>query len=72
MEDMQWLEGQTITIPVEVFIKMSIKIAEIEQRNSDLCREKYALKDELEEAHKSVADYKKQLMEVLGVDRECC
>lgn len=72
MEDMQWLEGQTITIPVEVFIKMSIKIAEIEQRNNDLCREKYALKDELEETHKSVADYKKQLMEVLGVDRECC
>lgn len=69
-EEMKWLEGQTMTIPVEEFINMRIKMAELEQRNKDLAVEKYDLGDKLEEAHKSVSEYKKQLMDVLGVNKE--
>jgi hypothetical protein len=69
-KEMSWLKDQTISIPVERFICMITEMADLEKRNSELCRDKYALKDELEQAHNSVADYKKQLMDLLGVNKE--
>lgn len=72
MDDNNWLEDQMMTIPVEEFIKMRIKLAEYEK---DLTRERlknYDLENELKEAHKTVADYKAQMMEVLGVEDKPC
>jgi len=70
MEETKWLEGQTMTIPIEKFIEMKIEMAELERENREVRSEKYELKEQLEEAHKSVSDYKKQLMDVLGVNKE--
>lgn len=72
MDDNNWLEDQMMTIPVEEFIKMRINLAEYEK---DLARERlknYDLGNELKEAHKTVADYKAQMMEVLGVEDNPC
>lgn len=72
MEDMnlKWLEGQTMTIPVEEFIKMRIEMAELEQNYSDARSAKWKLESEIEELTKNLTEARKQIREIIGVDKE--
>ena len=61
--NMEWLEGQTITIPVEVFIKMRIEMAEQKQKEDKLYHRAW-------DAEASLREAKAQIKELLGIEEE--
>lgn len=56
----EWLEKQTMTIPIEVFINMRLKLAELEQKYNDALSRAWTAEGNLIKA-------KEQIKELLGV-----
>ena len=71
---MEWLEGQTITVPVEEFINMRIELEDAKRKYSDLCSRKWKLESEIDDLKKELAiekdiikEYKAELEKHLGI-----
>lgn len=62
-KNMEWLEGQTITIPVEEYIKMRLELASLDDKYTRALNDKWNLDSAL-------SDAKKQIKELLGIDEE--
>ena len=67
-ERKSWLDGQTLTVPVEEFINMRIELSKLEEEKHQAWRRKFELDDELEKTQAALEDAKKQIRELLGVD----
>jgi hypothetical protein len=62
-----WLDGQTMTIPIEEFIKLRIEMAQLEKKNDDLYSRIWSAESRLEETQKNLDDAKAQIAELLGI-----
>ena len=62
-----WLDGQTMTIPIEEFIKLKIEMAQLEKKNDDLYSRVWNAESRLEETQKNLDDAKAQIAELLGI-----
>lgn len=62
-----WLDGQTMTIPIEEFIKLRIEMAQLEKKNNDLYSRIWSAESRLEETQKNLDDAKAQIAELLGI-----
>lgn len=62
-----WLDGQTMTIPIEEFIKLRIEMAQLEKKNDDLYSRVWNAESRLEETQKNLDDAKAQIAELLGI-----
>lgn len=62
-----WLDGQTMTIPIEEFIKLKIEMAQLEKKNDDLYSRIWDTESKLEETQKNLDDAKAQIAELLGI-----
>jgi hypothetical protein len=62
-----WLDGQTMTIPIEEFIKLKIEMAQLEKKNDDLYSRIWSAESRLEETQKNLDDAKAQIAELLGI-----
>lgn len=62
-----WLDGQTMTIPIEEFIKLRIEMAQFEKKNDDLYSRVWNAESRLEETQKNLDDAKAQIAELLGI-----
>lgn len=62
-----WLDGQTMTIPIEEFIKLRIEMAQLEKKNDDLYSRVWSAESRLEETQKNLDDAKAQIAELLGI-----
>jgi septal ring factor EnvC (AmiA/AmiB activator) len=62
-----WLDGQTMTIPIEEFIKLRIEMARLEKKNDDLYSRIWSTESRLEETQKNLDDAKAQIAELLGI-----
>ena len=62
-----WLDGQTMTIPIEEFIKLRIEMAQLEKKNDDLYSRVWNAENRLEETQKNLDDAKAQIAELLGI-----
>ena len=62
-----WLDGQTMTIPIEEFIKLKIEMAQLEKKNDDLYSRIWDSESKLEETQKNLEDAKAQIAELLGI-----
>lgn len=67
---MEWLDGQTLTIPVEEFIQMRLEMAEMKNKYSQVCSVKWRLESELNEVRAALTDAKSQIKEMLGIQDE--
>jgi len=74
---MDWLAGQTMTIPIDKFIEMKTEMYALQMRNSELCATKWeyeteckALREENKELRVNLDDAKSQIRALLGVDEE--
>ena len=65
-----WLDGQTMTIPIEKFIKLKIEMAQLEKKNDDLYSRIWSAESRLEETQKNLDDAKAQIAELLGIKEE--
>ena len=65
--EFDWLDGQTITIPVEKFIEMRLEKAKAEQDRIESIHEKWEIRDKYEELQKAYDKLKEAYQEVLGV-----
>ena len=71
---MEWLEGQTLTIPVEVYINMRLDLEEVKSKYSAVCSCKWRLESEIDDLKKELAiekdiikEYKAELEKHLGI-----
>lgn len=62
-----WLDGQTMTIPIEEFIKLRLEMAQLEKKNDDLYSRIWSAESRLEETQKNLDDAKAQISELLGI-----
>lgn len=62
-----WLDGQTMTIPIEEFIKLRIEMAQLEKKNDDLYSRVWSAESRIEETQKNLDDAKAQIAELLGI-----
>lgn len=62
-----WLDGQTMTIPIEEFIKLRLEMAQLEKKNDDLYSRIWSAESRLEETQKNLDDAKAQIAELLGI-----
>lgn len=69
MSETNWLDGQTVTIPIEEFIKMKIEKTQLDQYSTEIHIEKMRLTHELDDTKTALAEAKKQLRELLGIER---
>ena len=69
MSETNWLDGQTVNIPIEEFIKMKIEKEQLDRYNTEIHIEKMRLTHELDDTKTALADAKKQLRELLGIER---
>lgn len=67
---MEWLDGQTLTIPVEEFIQMRLDMAEMKNKYSNVCSVKWRLESELNEVRAALTEAKSQIKEMLGIQDE--
>ena len=67
-ERKSWLDGQTLTIPVEEYIRMRIDLSRLEDEKHQAWHKKFEAEDELKKMQEALADAKKQIRELLGVD----
>lgn len=65
-----WLDGQTMTIPIEEFIKLRLEMAQLEKKNDDLYSRIWSAESRLEETQKNLNDAKAQIAELLGVKEQ--
>ena len=63
-----WLDEQTITIPVRKFRKMERKMMDMQNTIHDNQLTKYSLRKQIEEKDDIIAEYKKQIQHLLGMD----
>lgn len=77
MEENQknWLENQTITIPVEEYIKIRIEMATQEQKEDKLWHKAWDAEEKLKETQKALEDakevikqYKADIERLLGIN----
>lgn len=73
-KSMEWLEGQTLTIPVEVYINMRIDLEDVKSKYSAVCSHKWRLESEIDDLKKELAiekdivkEYKAELEKHLGI-----
>lgn len=73
-KSMEWLEGQTLTIPVEVYINMRIELAELKEKCSDSLSKRWAMESQLDDMKKElqmerdvVKQYKVELEKRIGI-----
>lgn len=66
----EWLDGQTIEIPVEKYVELRIKIMDTESRYADTLSRLWKLETAKAEVEKNLADAKKQIRELLGMEGE--
>lgn len=69
MSETNWLDGQTVNIPIEEFIKMKIEKEQLDRYNTEIHIEKMRLTHELDDTKTALAEAKKQLRELLGIER---
>lgn len=69
MSETNWLDGQTVTIPIEEFIKMKMEKEQLDRYNTEIHIEKMRLTHELDDTKTALAEAKKQLRELLGIER---
>lgn len=55
-----WLEKQTMAIPIEIYIKLRLELAEMERKYNDTLSRAWA-------AESNLADAKEQIRELLGM-----
>lgn len=65
---MEWLEGQTMTIPVEEFINLRLELAKLNEKNDNLYHRIWSTEAELKETQDALAEAKKQIKELLGIN----
>ena len=65
--EFDWLDGQTITIPVEKFIEMRLEKAKAEQDRIESIHEKWEIRDKYEELQKAYDKLKEDYQKVLGI-----
>lgn len=65
---MSWLEGQTMTIPVEEFINLRLELAKLNEKNDNLYHRIWSAEAELKETQDALAEAKKQIKELLGIN----
>lgn len=65
-----WLDGQTMTIPIEEFIKLRLEMAQLEKKNDDLHSRVWNAESRLEETQKNLDDAKAQIEELLGIKEQ--
>ncbi len=70
-----WLEDQTITIPVEEYIKIRIEMATQKQKEDKLWQRAWDAEEKLKETQKALEDakevikqYKADIERLLGID----
>ena len=75
--NMEWLDDQTMNIPIKVFIDMRLEIANLEKRNSDVIEKRWEVDKEVEkltaenkELRLNLTEAKGQIRALLGVDEE--
>ena len=73
-KNMEWLEGQTLTIPVEVYINMRIDLEDVKSKYSAICSCKWRLESEIDDLKKELAiekdiikEYKAELEKHFGI-----
>lgn len=65
---MDWLDGQTMTIPIEEFIKIKIEMAEQIQKEDNLYHRIWETEGKLKDTQEALEDAKRQIRELLGVE----
>lgn len=71
---MDWLAGQTMTIPIEKYIEMRTEMYALQMRNSELCATKWefeteckALREENKELRMNLDNAKAHIAELIGI-----
>ena len=67
-ERMDWLDGQTLTIPIEKFIKMRLEHEETKRNFSESNHKRWKLEDELKETKEALEEAKKQIRKLIGIE----
>ena len=64
---MDWLEGQTITIPVSEFIEMRLEMAEQKRKEDELYHRVWDAEEKLRDSQKIIQQYKADMERLLGI-----
>ena len=67
---MEWLDNQTMTIPIDEFIKMRLQIAEQNNKEDRLYHRLWETETERDELKKAYEDAKQQIKDLLGINEE--
>lgn len=67
---MDWLRGQKMEIPIEDYISMRLELAKERQENIKIGAENWDIKEELKKTQAILAETKKELRKVLGIEKE--
>ena len=67
---MEWLDNQTMTIPIDEFIKMRLQIAEQNNKEDRLYYRLWETEIERDELKKAYEDAKQQIKDLLGINEE--
>lgn len=65
---MEWLEGQTITIPVARFMEIRLEMADQKRKEDELYHRVWDAEEKLRDSQKIIQQYKADMERLLGIN----